>query len=229
MDRGSPQGDVLHDPLPPDETGAESVLRALRDAGVDARDVRLAGNVDALADRLLDRADLFPGPRLSSALTHLTGATMRERARALCERSFLLLDVAALADEAILRCSTGALCGERERPFRAWSERLLREAARWAIDAPEFQLYRSGPTAPQRERILGELSRLTNHLDVAARQVVWLQLVERRDLQSIVAETGMPRERAEWILRTVLEEAARIVSKDGSRDGADGRQEVEHE
>lgn len=214
MDRDLPEDDLLHDPVRPEESGAAIVLRLLRGAGVDGLEEISPDDVDAVTDRFFDHAEIFEGPRLLHLLTGMIAPRIHERATALCERYFLMLDVRAVSDEAVLRAFTGFLAGARERPFRAWCEKLLRESVRWAIDSPEFWVFKGGRDATPRERIMGELSRLSNHLDIQARRVVWMHWVEHRDLSSISTETGVPLERAEWILDTVLEQAKAIVIED---------------
>ncbi len=214
MDRDLPEDDLLRDPIRPEESGAGLVLRLLRSAGVNGTENVAPDDVDGVADLFLDHAEIFPSARLLHLLTALLSPRMHERAHALCERYFLMLDVPAVADDAVLRCFTGFLSGARERPFRVWSEKLLRETARWAIDSPEFWVFKGGKNATPRERIMGELSRLSNHLDIQARRVVWLHWIEHRDLQSVTAETGVPLERAEWILDMVLTQARTIVVED---------------
>ncbi|MBI4881379.1 MAG: sigma-70 family RNA polymerase sigma factor [Planctomycetes bacterium] len=201
-----------HDRLPEEPDGIQVVLNSLKRLEKAPRiDPRRAADPDHLADVLLDHADHFDGTRFLYLLMALQVERFDELARVMCEREYLMLDARGLAEEAIVSVYTGYVDGTRQVPFRAWARQIIRRVTRRACNDPELAPFHRDGGSPAEQVVTAILADKVNKLDFDSRRLIWLAWVEKLPLSDVARETGVPFERAEWLLASVAESAHAAV------------------
>ncbi|MBI4879913.1 MAG: hypothetical protein HY812_09685 [Planctomycetes bacterium] len=186
-----------------------AALESLENAPVISQ--RDAVDPDRVADVLLDVGHRFDGTRLLYLMTALQLDRFDDLACEMCAREYLLLDAEGLAEEAVVAVYTGWVDGTRRQPFGDWARRIVRHVVRRACVDPKLAVY-SPPGGDAAERLVMEiLAEKANRLDFEVRRVVWFSWVEHMRIPEIARVTGMPFERVEWVLASVMEETQKTV------------------
>jgi len=217
----------------------DGMMMALNALSALGREIRIdpldAQDPDHVADVLLDHGDSIGASKLLYLLSMLQVDRLQELTTQTCDRQYLFLDVAGLADETVVHLYTGYASGAREVPFRDWARKSVAHVVRRAIADPDLAPFRPKDANPGERVVMAIMGHKVNSMEFEARRLVWLSWIERRSMREIVQETGVPLERVEWILAGVIEESKRVVSNlfrgdfPMSRDDQGDREEREEE
>jgi len=200
------------DPSCSDSSSTLEVLQVLHGLQRGIRvDPAFALDADHVADVLLDHGDALPPSELLYLLSTLQVERLQHLAEEICNREYLFLNVAGLADEAVVHLYVQYASGRREAPFRSWAERVVADVVRRAVTDPELAPFKPALADPGERFVMSVMGHTINQMGREARRLIWLSWVELRSIPEIVRETGVHLERVEWILSGVIEESKRVV------------------
>ena len=201
--------------VPPESEpdGVMAVLKALYALGKEFKiDPRDAVDPDHVADLLFDYGDDLGPSQVLYLLSVLQVDRLQELTTQACDRQYLFLNVAGLADEAVVHLYAGYCSGAREVPFRSWARRAVAEVTRRAVSDPDLAPFNPNGANPGEKVVMAIMGHKINQMEFEARRLIWLSWIERRSLREIVEQTGVSLERVEWILAGVIDESKQVVS-----------------
>ncbi len=195
-----------------DRDGREVVVERLRAlANPPQIDANQAADWDALTDVLLDYGHEFDGTELLYLLTCVQVHRFDERARDLFRSECWLLDPRAIGEESLVHTYTQFIDGRRRKPFRVWSLKIVRDVVRRARSNAAVAPLRIEGVSTSESLVMAEIARLNNLQDIETRRVLWQAWVELMTPGEISRATGIPLERVELIVASVLAQARRAV------------------
>ena len=100
---------------------------------------------DHVADVLLDHSEALGASELLYLLSVLQVERLQELTTQACDRQYLFLNVAGLADETVVHLYAGHASGQREVPFRDWARKAVAQVIRRAVNDPDL-----APFCPKR-------------------------------------------------------------------------------
>ncbi len=210
----------------PEPDGVEVVVRVLRGMkGVPEISTEQTSDIDHLADLLLDHAGALAGDRLLYYLICLLSKSFDARYPRILEREYLLLDPIQLTEEAIVAIYCRYLDGDRQRPFREWSERMMLDTALRSRTRRDLVSVATDPKSPPRDQMIAEVVHLINQATFETRRIGWYSWVEHRPVEEVARLTNRPLEQVEWVLEEWIQKALRKAGFYGA-PGSTPRNEI---